>query len=54
MRQQKLYHLITKMHHQLNKLIEKHNYNLLSMDVLQYSHRMDKVLSAYHRTIHKM
>jgi len=48
-----MYILITKMHLRLNALIEKNNYDLLNEEVLQYSQRLDKILSLYNRIVQK-
>jgi hypothetical protein len=48
-----IYNLITKMHINLNALIELNNYNLLSEKVQHYSRRLDRVLTTYTKTISK-
>ncbi|NMB33299.1 MAG: Spo0E family sporulation regulatory protein-aspartic acid phosphatase [Clostridium sp.] len=40
---------ITKMHIRLNKIIEENDYNLLCEEVLNYSQRLDKVISYYNK-----
>lgn len=47
------YKLIKNMHVKLNKLIEDNHFDLLNVQVQNYSQRLDKVLIRYNHILNK-